>query len=330
MNYKELNNAFKKINSWYEKKTKVLNIKTRPFNSSIVFSNIINKVLYDNGNILYVWCSTNKENIYRRRREYYNILLSEQQKNNIGDNIKFITIDSLNDIYDDYDLVIFDDITMFSEVSKESLRDAVGDVYWKSKKIIIYSCENVFPIGNKMELAYLLENVPIAEPRVLTTRIRLEDDIPLALYEYFKWFKHNEKRALIIVPSQEKLNKVYNHYYYALKDNSIRIIKYIKEQSFGFVEEILENYSDSVFIVTNSIGDYINCIDSLNIVILFANDKAYSYKDLLFLSGSLKITDKILPEILLVSKEISEDMDIAKDMVREFNKRLWERKLLKK
>ena len=33
MNYKELSNAFKKINNWYQKKTKVLTIKTRPFNA---------------------------------------------------------------------------------------------------------------------------------------------------------------------------------------------------------------------------------------------------------------------------------------------------------
>ena len=42
MNYKELSNAFKKINKWYSKRTKVLTLKTRPFNAMEVFSNIIN------------------------------------------------------------------------------------------------------------------------------------------------------------------------------------------------------------------------------------------------------------------------------------------------
>ena len=45
MNYKELSNTFKKINKWYGKKTKVLSIKTRPFNTVEIFSNIINKVV---------------------------------------------------------------------------------------------------------------------------------------------------------------------------------------------------------------------------------------------------------------------------------------------
>ena len=35
MNYKELSNTFKKINKWYGKKTKVLSIKTRPFNKNL-------------------------------------------------------------------------------------------------------------------------------------------------------------------------------------------------------------------------------------------------------------------------------------------------------
>lgn len=45
MNYKELSNAFKKINKWYSKRTKVLTLKTRPFNTIDIFSNIINKIV---------------------------------------------------------------------------------------------------------------------------------------------------------------------------------------------------------------------------------------------------------------------------------------------
>ena len=57
MNYKELSNAFKKINKWYSKRTKVLTLKTRPFNTIDIFSNIINKIVQENGKVLYVFCS---------------------------------------------------------------------------------------------------------------------------------------------------------------------------------------------------------------------------------------------------------------------------------
>lgn len=330
MNYKELNSAFKKINNWYENRNKVLTIKTRPFNTSIVFSNLINKILYDNGKILYVWGCTDKEYIKKKKTEYYNILIGEQEKKHVGDNIKFITIDSLSEIYDEFDLVILDDITIFSSISKGELREAVEDVYWRSRKIIIYSTEYIFPIGSKMELVYLLDKVPMIEPRFILTRIRLEEDIPLALYEYLKWFKKNKKRVLIIVPSEYQLNKVYNNYYHTLKNDDIRVIKYVKEQKFKFIEDILEGYSDSVFIVTNSIGNYINYIEDLNIVMLFSDNEFYSYKDIIYLCGGLKVSNKFLPEILLVSKEISDDMDESKKIARGFNQKLWERKLLKR
>ncbi len=330
MNYKELNSAFKKINNWYDKKTKVLTVKTRPFNTSIVFSDLINRVLYDAGKILYVWGFTDKEQVKKKKREYYNILIGEKKKKHVGDNIKFITIDSLEEIYDNFDLVIFDDITIFSSVSNDKLREAVEKIYWRARKIIIYSSEYVFPIGSKMELVYLVDNVPIVEPRFVLTRIKLENDIPLTLYEYFKWFKKNKKRVLIIVPSEYMLNKIYNNYYNTLKNDYIRVVKYVKEQNFAVVEDILEGYNDSVFIVTNSIGNYINYIDELNIVILFSDNESFNYKDIIYLCGSLKVSNEFLPEILLVSKEISEDMDKSKNITRGFNQSLWERKLLKR
>ena len=43
MNHKELSNVFKKINKWYEKRIKVLSIKTRPFNTIEILSNIVKK-----------------------------------------------------------------------------------------------------------------------------------------------------------------------------------------------------------------------------------------------------------------------------------------------
>ena len=87
MNYKELSNAFKKINKWYGKRTKVLNIKTRPFNSIEIFSNIINKVLYENKKILYIFCSEETDYIKVRINDIYkfldNTIISKQLESNI-------------------------------------------------------------------------------------------------------------------------------------------------------------------------------------------------------------------------------------------------------
>lgn len=329
MNYKELNNAFRAINSWYSKKTKVLNIKTRPYNTSFVFSNIINKVLSDGGNVLYIWCNTENNNFYIDKQKFYNTMFQENDNNNFSGNIEFGTIDEIRKIKNEYDLVIIDDITRFSKATVEIIRDAVEEIYWRAMKIIIYTCEIVFPIGQKLDLVYLADTISMIEPRIINTRIRLEEDIPLTLYDYLKWFKETKKRVIIVVPSEEKLNKVYNHYYHALKIERIRVVRFVRGQNFQFIKEIIDGYSDCLFIITNYIGEYVNCIEDLNIVVLFADDIFYSYKKFLYLAGALNIKNDILPEVLFVSKDVSDDMDMAKFMIRGFNKMLWEKKLIR-
>lgn len=329
MNYRELNNAFKAINSWYSKKTKVLNIKTRPYNTSFVFSNIINKILNDGGKILYIWCNTEINNFYIHKQKFYNTMFQESEEKNFNKNIDFATIDEIEKIKDEYDLVIVDDITKFSKVAVEAIRDAVEEIYWRAMKIIIYTCEVVFPIGDKLDLVYLIDANSMIEPRIINTRIRLDEDIPLILYEYLKWFKETKQRVLVVVPSEQKLNKVYNHYYHALKLEDIRVIRYIRGQSFEFIRDIINGYSDSLCIVTNYIGSYIKDIEDLNIVVLFAEDILYSYKKFLYLCGALNVKMNVLPEVIFVSKEISNEMDMAKFMIRGFNKMLWEKKLIR-
>lgn len=329
MNYKELSNAFKKINKWYLKRTKVLTLKTRPFNTVDIFSNIINKVLQENGKVLYVFCSGEKEYIKERVNYIYEFIDEAINIKQLDKNLHCITISNIENISEDYDLVIIDDITLFSKISNEYIRDAIENIYWKSKKIIIYSSEYIFPIGEKIDLPYMLSEGPIIEPRLMNTRIRLEENIPLSLFEYFKWFKENKRIVLIIVPSEEKLNKVYNHYYEVLRQLGIRVVRYTKNQNFNFIKEIIDGYSDALFIVTNNCGQYMNSIVNINIIVLFADDIYYSYKKIVYMCGSINSTREIQSELIMVSKDISQEMDNAKSITREFNRRLWEKQYLK-
>lgn len=329
MNYKELSNVFKKINKWYSKKTKVLSIKTRPFNNIDIFSNIINKVLCEHRTVLYVFCSKEEKYVNEKKQELYEFISSEVCINNLERRFLCTFIDDINSIDNSYDLVIFDDISLFSKVSNDYIRDSIENIYWKSEKIIIYSSEFIFPIGEKIELPYMISSNPIVEPRFMNTRIRLEEDIPLSLFEYFKWFKENKKRVLIVVPTEDKLNKVYNHYYNILKDLNIRVVRYSKNQDFKFIKDVIDGYSNSLFIVTNCCGQYINYISNLNIIILFADDLYYSYKKILYICSSVDNDSSTLSEIIMVSREVSEEMDKAKVIMREFNKRLWEKEYSK-
>lgn len=328
MNYKELSNVFKKISKWDSKKTKVLSIKTRPFNTIAVFSNIINKTICKNKNILYIFCNREKKYASEKIKELNNFVDGIIESEKLKDNFKYIFIEEISEVTEFYDLVIFDDISLFSKVSNEYIREAVEEIYWNCNKIIIYASDHIFPIGEKLEINYMMKKYPIIEPRLMNTRIKLEENIPLSLFEYFKWFKENKRIVLIVVPSEEKLNKVYNHYCSTLKSLEIRVVRYNKNQDFKFVSDIIQGYSNTLFIITNSCGQYIRNIPNLNVIMLFADDIYYSYKKILYICGAVNISQDIQCEAIMVSREVSEEMDKAKVITRMFNKSLWEKQYL--
>ena len=96
-----------------------------------------------------------------------------------------------------------------------------------------------------------------------------------------------------------------------------------------FIKEIIDGYSDSIFIITNNCGQYMKNILNVNIIILFADDIYYSYKKIVYMCASLDNSREIQSELIMVSREISQDMDCARSITREFNKRLWEKQYLK-
>ena len=65
-------------------------------------------------------------------------------------------------------------------------------------------------------------------------------------------------------------------------------------------------------------------------MILFSEYKIYNYKRILYFCADVGkyMKDKKYGEVLLVGREITEDMDIAKDMARGYNKKIWEKGLL--
>lgn len=329
INVKEFNNVVKKIKKWYSKKTKVLSIRTRPFNTSEIFFDVIENIIEENGRVLYVFGSDEEKYVNKKGSKIYNCI---EKKINVRLNdkyIKFLSIDSLKDIKEGYDLIIFDDVSLFSKVSNDHLRDAVEEIYWRSNKIIVYSGEYIFPIGEKIDLMYLVAPIPIIEPRLMNTRIKLDDNIPMTLFEYFKWFKENKQVVLIVVPNEEKLNRVYNHYYEVLRELSIRVVRFSRNQDSSFIKEIIGGYSETLFIITNSCGQYINEIKKLNIIMLFSDDVFYSYKKIAYMCGAVDNNREMPQEVIMVCRDVTEDIDKARSLTRKYNRSLWEKHYIK-
>lgn len=326
----DLKYAVEKIDYWYKKNIRNLTIITVPFNTSCIFSNIINDLSKRGNRILYVW-GKNKENkeLVTTIREFNSeITHCYSEANKSKCQLTFCHYNNLDNIEDKFDLVIFDDITYFSNLNVNELRYYLDICNTIGKRVILYSIEKIALIGEKFELAAYNYKLPFVEPRVLTTRIDLNNDIPYSVYDYLKWFKDNNKKTAIYVPDEEKANMIFNYFENKLKLSKAKILKAVSNEEIKRCERVSKYKDKAIFIITNRCEELIESCYVDNIVVLFSDYDKFNYKNILYMCGQIRNINYNLPEILLVSNSISEDMDKAKEMAREFNKKVWEKRLL--
>lgn len=325
----DLKYACDKIDYWYKKNIKFLTIITVPFNTSCVFSNIISKITQSNGKVLYVWgkSAENRELVNKIREVNSKINHSYIEKGTSITNLTFVHHNNLVEIDEQYDLVIFDDITYFSNLNSANIRDMLEICANLGERVLLYSIEKMALIGEKFELAAYNYKKPFVEPRILTTRIDLNSDIPFTLYDYLKWFKENNHKVAICVPNKEKLSIVYDYFVNKLKLSDVKIMKVSKDDEIKKCEKVLKHKDKAIFILTNKIEELLEYCYMDDVVVMFSDNERYSYKKFLYVCGQIRNINPQLPEVLLVSNDVSEDMDKAKNMARDFNKKVWEKRL---
>ena len=332
INLKEFNNCTSKISKWYNKQSKILSIVTNPYNTSLIFLSIIKSLIKEKNKILYVWNGEgyNRELIETLKKDGLNFTYSYMEEKEISANLVFVNFKNIRNIKEYYDLCIIDDISKYSTFSKEEIREYIEYLYIYSKRIISYSIEKIINMGTSFNISDLIRREVFIEPRIITTRVKLDEDMPYTLYDYLMWFKSNNRKVIIYAPNEEKINKIFNYYTNELKIKDIKIIKFLKNNTVKDIEYIYKIKNKSVFIITNNIREYSKGEVGIDIVALFADESFYNYKKILYFCADVgkNIKNKYMGEVLLVAKDISEDMDLAKDMTRGYNKNIWERGLL--
>lgn len=328
-NIKEFNNCVSKINKWYNKKVKLLTVITNPYNSNLIFLDLVEKLLKENKKILYIWGynGINKKIINELKTKKINFNYSFMDGKEGKENLVFSNFDNVNKIKNGYDLCIIDDISTYSIVSKEKLRGYVEYLYLYSNRIIVFSIEKIINMGSTLNLSELRRKKPFIEPRIITTRVKLDEDMPYMLYDYFLWFDENLKKVIVFLPTEEKVNKVYKYYMENLKTTNIKMIKFSKRDTYKKINSFYETKNKSVFIITNNIGDYIKDRINVSVVVLFSDDMVFDYKKIIYFcfEAGENIQNDGINEVLLVSKEISKDMEKAKNIIRGYNKQIWEK-----
>lgn len=329
----EIKHIIKELNAWYEKKDeKLLNVVTYPYNEIRIFKPLIYEVLENDGRVLYLGNNEEKykEIINLIKNLETNITYSKVKEGfNDGESkINFSSISNIINIKGQYDLIILDDISALSTYSKLEIQDFIDYIYKNGDKIIAYTFEEIFFNVRILYAGNVLSSKPFIEPRVIKTRVDLDEDIPFVIYDYLKWFKSKKRKILMLTPSCEKKDLVYEYYLKKLKiSEKIKIIKYNDEYKDKLYKEINSIKDSAVIIISEVINEEFRKIPNLDIIVYFSDDKYFDYKKIIYLCGKVGEMNKE-GEVLLLSNEVSYNIDLAKEYARQYNKISWEKGLL--
>ena len=101
--------------------------------------------------------------------------------------------------------------------NRNQIIEVLEHLFLYCNKLIIYSIEKLTPSGEVLDVLALNRKQPFVEPRYITTRVNLEEEIPYRVYEYIEWFKKNCEKAIILLPNEKKVNKIYENFNFLLK-----------------------------------------------------------------------------------------------------------------
>lgn len=228
-----------------------------------------------------------------------------------------------------FDLIIYDEINSRPRYSNESIKKLMNYICNNYGTMISYSVESIF--HNELILYNLRKDkqVPIAEPRIMITRVNIEEEIPMSVYEYLEWSINTNKKVIIYAPDDEKTNNIYK--YLSNIDHKLtkNIFKYItvNGNKTELSKFLLAEYG---ILVTDDFNENYYGVHPLNVMIFFADNDNFNYKDLVYMSSKINrrsMADR--EEVIFLCNSETEHMDRCKNILRELNKRAWEEGVLK-
>lgn len=329
----QIQKSIKEIKNWCWGKNKYLNIISVPYNSSGFFSEIILDYVNNNKKVMYI-TDENEEKVeiilnikrYSEFKEYY-----FYRKNDYLD--KLLTVCSMDNsryIQDDFDLVIYNDINGFPKYDNENIINIINKLVRRNTKVICYSIDPIFVEGENILFPVDDDKIPICEPRVITTRIDLEKELPFVIYDYINWFIASDRKVIMYTPDGAKVTQIYNYLFDFRKKFNVNLNYFIQDKvqcSPKMISRFVEQKSG--ILITDCYERLCLCMEDVDVIVFFADDKKFTYKQLVYFCNNTKRGDKIKGgEVLFLANENTADMDKAKEITRGFNKEAWEKGLL--
>ena len=223
-----------------------------------------------------------------------------------------------------FDLIIYDDVSLYSNKSSIECNEDLMYLKRLSKKIVICSVDKVFNNIKHIEILNNQRKTHFLEPRLITTRVNLENSMPYTLYDYIEWFIREKRILVVYVPNKFNLNKIYEYYTEDLNlENKVKIVKEDKKNSFLNIVNESRFKKEGIIFITDSLHEYFDSIPECDMVIYSFEKDIVDYKKIIFACGALCKNKCTGREVILLSNEEGDNIETARRLARGFNKTLW-------
>ncbi|MDK0618065.1 hypothetical protein [Clostridium perfringens] len=297
------------LKKWYVKSNdRFINLICEPYQKLNFIESLISDCLINNEKVLYVGKSRK--------------VCKSEQLNSM--NFDFVNFNNLFNIKKNFNLIIYDDVSLYSNKSSIECNEDLMYLKRLSKKIVICSVDKVFNNIKHIEILNNQRKTHFLEPRLITTRVNLETSMPYTLYDYIEWFIREKRILVVYVPNKFNLNKIYEYYTEDLNlENKVKIVKEDKKNSFLKIVNESRFKKEGVIFITDSLHEYFDSIPECDMVIYSFEKDIVDYKKIIFACGALckdKCTGR---EVILLSNEEGDNIETARRLARGFNKTLW-------
>ena len=297
------------LKKWYVKSNdRFINLICEPYQKLNFIESLIGDCLINNEKVLYVGKSRK--------------VCKNEQLNSM--NFDFVNFNNIFNIKKNFDLIIYDDVSLYSNKSSIECNEDLMYLKRLSKKIVICSVDKVFNNIKHIEILNNQRKTHFLEPRLITTRVNLENSMPYTLYDYIEWFIREKRILVVYVPNKFNLNKIYEYYTEDLNlENKVKIVKEDKKNSFLNIVNESRFKKEGIIFITDSLHEYFDSIPECDMVIYSFEKDIVDYKKIIFACGALckdKFTGR---EVILLSNEEGDNIETARRLARGFNKTLW-------
>lgn len=297
------------LKKWYVKSNdRFINLICEPYQKLNFIESLISDCLINNEKVLYVGKSRK--------------VCKNEQLNSM--NFNFVNFNNLFNIKKNFDLIIYDDVSLYSNKSSIECNEDLMYLKRLSKKIVICSVDKVFNNIKHIEILNNQRKTYFLEPRLITTRVNLENSMPYTLYDYIEWFIREKRILVVYVPNKFNLNKIYEYYTEDLNlENKVKIVKEDKKNSFLKIVNESRFKKEGIIFITDSLHECFDSIPECDMVIYSFEKDIVDYKKIIFACGALCKNKCTGREVILLSNEEGDNIETARRLARGFNETLW-------